>query len=54
MLDRKNNIPNVIVIIPEITKVESNSLYISWNPIGTIMAIPKIINKIPNVKNTVL
>ena len=54
MFDRKNNIPKVIVIMLEMMKVESNSPEINWNATGTILATPKIINKIPTVKNTVL
>ena len=52
--DRKNNIPKIIVIILAPIKDESNSLYIIWDIIGIIMEVPRIICKIPKVKNTVL
>ena len=53
-LDKKNNIPNIIVIIPELINDESNSLYINWTITGIIIARPKTTCNIPSVKNTVL
>ena len=52
--DKKNKIPKIIVIIPELINEESNSLYIDWIIIGIIMANPKITCNTPSVKNTVL
>ena len=51
--DKKNKIPKIIVIIPELINEESNSLYINWIITGIIMANPKITCNTPSVKNTV-
>ena len=53
-LDKENNTPNTIVIMPAPMKDESNSLNIIWNIIGIIIEVPRIICRIPNVKKTVL
>ena len=54
IFDKKNNIPKMTVIIPELINEESNSLYINWIITGIIMANPKITCNTPSVKNTVL
>jgi len=53
-LDKKNSVPNTIVIRDALIKDESNSLNIIWVIIGKIIEIPNMICKIPSVKKTVL
>jgi len=53
-LDNKNNVPNIIVIIEELMKEESNSSNINCVIIGKIIDRPSMICKIPSIKKTVL
>tara|TARA_B100001996_G_scaffold372207_1_gene348345 strand:+ start:807 stop:1112 length:306 start_codon:yes stop_codon:yes gene_type:complete len=53
-LDKKNKVPNIMVIIDALTKEESSSLNINCIIIGNIIDTPSIICKIPSIKKTVL
>jgi|TARA_B110000116_G_C16580657_1_gene466151 hypothetical protein len=53
-LDKKNSVPNIIVIKEALINDESNSLKRIWIIIGKIIETPSMICKIPSVKNTVL
>ena len=53
-LDKKNSVPNIIVIIEALIKEESNSSNINCIIIGKIIDTPSMICKIPSIKKTVL